>query len=224
MPSVSTLRPTQSEFPADPPIADRARLPHRRLTQSETSKYLTSADRPSRLRRASRALARYLIAVGIGVAGTLAWQSYGEIATQTTANWAAQNGLLPPWLSYTGAAKTDPPPGPMIAAERPSSPAVQTAPSAPETAPAEQNAAPAAASADLQPLEAMRLSLATMQQRLEQLAAAQEEMASNIAKLQAGEQDIRRKISAGPPGSASVPASRPKPTTTPPSRTPMPAR
>ena len=218
MTSVSTLRPTQSEFPADPPIADRARLPHRRLTQSETSRYLPSTDRPSRLKRASRALTRYLIAVGIGVAGTLAWQSYGEIATQTTASWAAQRGWLPTWLSYIGAAKTDPPSGPTIAADRQSPPAVQTsAPSAPEPA-------PTAASADLQALGAMRLSLATMQQRIEQLAATQEEMASNIAKLQAGEQEMRCKISAAPPGSASAPASRPKPTTPPPSRAPTPAR
>jgi hypothetical protein len=154
----------------------------------------------------------------MGVAGTLAWQSYGEIATQTTASWAAQHGWLPTWLSYVAAAKTVPSRGPTIAAEEQRPPAVQTsAPSPPEPE-------PTGASADLQSFEAMGLSLATMQQRIEQLAATQEEMASNIAKLQVAEQEIRRKISAAPPGSAAAPASKPKPKTTLPSSAPMPAR
>jgi hypothetical protein len=35
-------------------------------------------ERPSRARRAWRAFIRYVVAIGIGVAATLAWQSYGE--------------------------------------------------------------------------------------------------------------------------------------------------
>src|SRR5689334_4673809 len=36
--------------------------------------------RPSFMRRALGALVRFAIAVGIGVGGTLAWQSYGDVA------------------------------------------------------------------------------------------------------------------------------------------------
>ena len=77
------------------------------------------SDRPSLSKRASRALARFLIAAFIGVAATLAWQSYGEAAKQMIASWAPQFGwsLSPP--------ATNPPPGPEIVAEQPSPSAVQ---------------------------------------------------------------------------------------------------
>src|SRR5215472_15485338 len=39
-----------------------------------------SRTRPSLARRAFRALVRFAIVVGIGVGGTLAWQSYGDVA------------------------------------------------------------------------------------------------------------------------------------------------
>ena len=194
MPSVSTLSPAHSDFLADPVVADDE-WPRRR-----------PIVRPSLRRRASRALVRYLIAVGIGIAATLAWQSYREMATQMIASWAAQHGWLPAWLSHAELAKTDPPPGAKITAERPSPPA------------------PAAPSSDLQAFNAIALSLAAVRQRVEQLATTQEEMAGDIAKLQAAEQDIRRKISAAPPGSAPAPASRPKPTTTPPLSVTTPVR
>jgi hypothetical protein len=121
------------------------------------------------------------------------------------ASWAAQHGWSPAWLSYGEAAKTNPPPGPEIAAE------------------------PAAPSPDQQQLKAMALSLAAVRQRVEQLAAGQEQLvagqeqtASDIAKLQAAEQDIRHKISAAPPRPATAPAS--KPMSPPPSRAPTPLR
>src|SRR5215813_14480630 len=40
---------------------------------------------PSRGRRAFRALFRFLIAVGVGIGGTLAWQAYGDAARQMIA-------------------------------------------------------------------------------------------------------------------------------------------
>src|SRR5262245_13796435 len=182
MPSVSMLSPAHSDFLADPVVADEE-WPRRR-----------PIVRPSLRRRASRALVRYLIAAGIGVAATLAWQSYHEMATQMVASWAAQHGWLPAWLSYAEPAKTDPAAGPKITAERPSPPA------------------PTVPSSDLQAFDAIALSLAAVRQRVEQLATTQEEMASDIAKLQAAEQDIRRKIPVAAPGSAPAPASKPKPT------------
>ena len=46
-------------------------------------------------RRASRAFVRYLVAICVGVAGTLAWQSYGEEAKQTIATRAPELGWSP---------------------------------------------------------------------------------------------------------------------------------
>ena len=44
------------------------------------------SERPSLGNRASRALARFLITLCIGVAGTLAWQSYGDAAREMIAS------------------------------------------------------------------------------------------------------------------------------------------
>jgi hypothetical protein len=41
-------------------------------------------------RRASRAFVRYLVAVCIGIVGTLAWQSYGEKTKQIIATRAPE--------------------------------------------------------------------------------------------------------------------------------------
>ena len=52
--------------------------------------------RPSLGKRASRTLARILITFCIGVAATLAWQSYGDAARQMIANSYPQLGWLAP--------------------------------------------------------------------------------------------------------------------------------
>ena len=46
-------------------------------------------------RRRSRGFARYLVAICIGVAGTLAWQSYGDAAKQVIATRAPELGWSP---------------------------------------------------------------------------------------------------------------------------------
>ncbi len=171
------------------------------------------SDRPSPGRRASRALARFLIAAFIGVAATLAWQSYGEAAKQMIASWAQQLG----WSISLPA--MNPPPSPEIVAEQPSPPAVQaSAPDAPQDVPVTQTApemvaptAPVAPSPDLQQLEAMARDLASVRQNVEKLAAGQEQMARDITRLQTAEKDIRRRISAPPPQPAAAPARKPVP-------------
>ena len=172
------------------------------------------SDRPSLSKRAARALARFLIAVFIGVAATLAWQSYGEAAKQMLARRAQQLGWL---LSL---ATTNSPPHPEIVAEQPSLPAVQASePDAPQAAPVAQAApdmiaptAPAAPSPDLQQLEAMARDLAAVRQSVDQLAAGQEQMARDIARLQAAEKNIRHSTSAPPPSKpAAAPARKPMP-------------
>ena len=46
-------------------------------------------------RRASRSFIRYLVAICVGVAGTLAWQSYGDEARQTIATTVPELGWNP---------------------------------------------------------------------------------------------------------------------------------
>jgi len=74
-------------------------------------------DRSSRRRPASRRFRRYLVAICVGVAGTLAWQSYGEATKQIIAKGAPELGWSPEakqmiatsiqWLGWT-----KPPAGP----------------------------------------------------------------------------------------------------------------
>jgi hypothetical protein len=164
-------------------------------------------DRPSLGRRTSRSLARFLATACIGVAATLAWQSYGDTARQMIASAAPQLSWLlsPPAM--------DPPSGREIAVEQPSPPAVAAsapqaatmpqvasgqivapAPTASETAASTAPTAP-----ESQQLATMAQDLAAVRQSVEQLAAGQEQMAHDIAKLQTAGQDIRRRISALPP-------------------------
>jgi hypothetical protein len=170
-------------------------------------------DRPSLGRRASRSLARFLATACIGVAATLVWQSYGGSALQMVASSVPQLGRLlsPP---------ANPPSGREIAVEQPSPPAVQA--SVPQAASAQAGAvaptasemaaspAPTAPSPELQQLATMVHDLAAVRQSVEQLAAGQEQMARDIAKLQTAGQDIRRRISALPPA-ATTTAHKPVP-------------
>jgi hypothetical protein len=65
--------------------------------------------------------------------------------------------------------------------------------------------APATPSPDVEQLKAMSLGLAVVRQSVEQLAAAQQQMTDEIAKLQATEQEILEKVSTLPRPTA-VPA------------------
>jgi hypothetical protein len=182
-------------------------------------------DGPSLGRRASRSLARFLVTVGIGVAATLGWQSYGATAKQMIANWAPQLSWL---LSPTATSR---PSNREIAAEQPSPPAVeavapqatpaQAAAVAPTASEAAASTSPTAPSPELQQLETMAHDLTAVRQSVEQLSAVrqsvekltagQEQMAREIAKLQAAGQDIRRRIALPPPAPARKPVPPPQP-------------
>ncbi len=94
----------------------------------------------------------------------------------------------------------------------------RTAPDAPKATPVAQTApdmiastTSTAPSPDQQQLEAMARDLAAVRQTVEQLAAGQEQMARDVAKLQAAEKDIRHRILAPPPQPAAAPARKPAP-------------
>ena len=183
----STFSQTQPELPTQG-VA--------RSTVDATKKPSLDAiiKRPSLGRRASRGLARFLVVFCSGVAATLAWQLYGDVARTMIANSSPQLGWLAP---QTG-------------------PVAQTAPVAQTTS--EVVAPTAAASPDLQRLV---LGLASVHQSIDQLAARlaadQQQTAGGIAKLQADEQEILHKLSATRPRPAAAPAPKPAPVTPPPS-------
>ncbi len=92
----STLSPpTQPEFFEDqwstePSVGGKLRPVGRKNARF-------SSRQPSRGRRASRAFARFLITLAIGIGGTLAWQSYGDEARQVIADaYPQQLGWLAP--------------------------------------------------------------------------------------------------------------------------------
>ena len=179
----STLSPpTQAEFFEDHfPTAVK-------LSPADAKNNRFSSKRPSLGKRALSAFVRFLITLGIGIGGTLAWQSYGDEARQIIATaYPEQLGWVAPQAA-------------------PSSPGAQNASAA--------VASPAPApSIDPQELNKMSLGLASVRQDVDrlaaQLASGQQQMAGDIAKLQASEQDILNKISAPPPQPAAVPARKP---------------
>jgi hypothetical protein len=158
-----------------------------------------ASEVPSIGRRMFRALSRFFIAVLIGVGATLAWQSHGDDAKQIVRTWAPSLAWLLP-VSTT----TSPADGPASARNA----------ALPQSAPLTQSAAPASAAVGelAQQIEPITHALTIVRRSLEQIAAKQEQMAQNIATLQAAEQDIKQSILAlAPlaPKAAHVPPSKP---------------
>jgi hypothetical protein len=166
----STPSPTQSEFSAGR-LPTKSSVDATTLVPSDLRNDAFLSKPPSLGRRGPRALARFLITFCIGVAATLAWQSYGDAGRKMIASASPRLG----WLA--------PPQQP--------APVAQTAP---------DTIAPTAPSPDQQQLTAMSLNLAAVRQSVDQLAAVrqsvdqiaagQEQITRDITKLQAAEQSI----------------------------------
>jgi hypothetical protein len=202
-PMVSMVSPRHDEHPDDLLVVDSPSL-RGRLSESAFPDNPLLGAKPSFGKRASRTLIRYLIACGVGVGGTLAWQSYGDAAKQTVAAWGAERGWPMTWLSNGDAVNASPP--------RPErTEAVPTAQKVAEIGPGPAGGS----SSDLEQLKTMTLGMAatltTMREKIEQLAAGQQQTASDIAKLQAAEQEIRHKISAAATRPAVAAPSKPAP-------------
>ena len=164
----------------DPDVRSDERIGRRRMKPSIDPPHSyrfgegqLASGRPSIGRRIFRSLARFFIAVLIGVGATLGWQSDAAkemlVARVPTLAW-----VLP--VSTT------------------KSPVV------------------AATSTDPMQLAPLASNLDVVRRSVEQLAAKQEQMAQNIAALQAVEEDIRQKMSSTPPAPAQQAASIPQPT------------
>jgi hypothetical protein len=169
-------------------------------------------------RLASRGF-RYLVAICIGVAAILAWQSYGQAAKQIIATkapelaWSPQTKqMIASWVQQLG--WTKPP-----AVEGKAAPVTQTAP---ETVAALDPQQIQQIEADIAAVrQAVERHLADVQATVEQLAAGQDQMAREIEKLQAANQEILEKIPTPPP-KRPAPARKPIPTAPPSSRAPIP--
>ena len=153
--------------------------------------------------RGSRGFFRYLVAILIGVAATLAWQSYGDATKQIIATKA-------PELGWSPEAKQ------MIASwtlgwTKPSAPVAQTAP---------ENVAPKApATVSLNPdqLQQITGSLTTLRETVEQLTAGQDQMTRVIDRLESAVTELIVKMPEPPPQPPAAPARKPTPTAPPPS-------
>ena len=135
------------------------RLDHESSKQKAIYDRLVAIETQTK-RRGSRGFVRFLLAICIGVAATLAWQSYGDAAKQVIAT------LETPQTASV----------------------VQTATE--NVAPK----APAALSLDPEQMQQLTRSLTTLQKTVEQLAAGQDRMAREMARLEADLVDIFVKV------------------------------
>jgi hypothetical protein len=147
-------------------------------------------------RRSSRSFGRYLIAICVGVAGTLAWQSYGDAAKQVIATRA-------PELGWSPQAKQ------MIASwtvgwMKP--PAEKTAPEA-----VASSKAPPVPAIDSAQVQQIAQSLAALRETVGQIAASEDQTSREIARLESAVAELILKFpepSAQPPA---APARKPAP-------------
>jgi hypothetical protein len=139
---------------------------------------------PSFRKRAARGLARVLIIFSMGVASTLAWQSYGDALRARVASSYPQLG----WVAPQTAAHVETPAAMVV------TPTAAPTPS-------------------LDYSEQLKSGLAAVRESVNQIVATQQWMAGDIDKLQAGQQDILDKLSSPPatppPRPAAAPASKP---------------
>ncbi|MGA8699013.1 MAG: hypothetical protein WB689_35310 [Xanthobacteraceae bacterium] len=153
-------------------------------------------------KRSSRGFTRYLLAICIGAAATLAWQSYGEAAKQIFAAKAPELGWSPETkrmianlVEQLGWIKP-----PATSAVRPS--ALETPQAVPVAQTAPENVtpkAPAAPSIDPEQVQRMAMDLTALRQTVEQLAVSQDQMVREIARLKAADGEILAKVTPAPP-------------------------
>jgi hypothetical protein len=194
----ATASPTQSEFSAGKPITDN----------------------PSRARPASRAFARYTLAICIGVAATVVWQSYGQATKRIIATGAPDLGWSPEakqtiasWVEQLGWTKL--PTSPETTAAPETAQAATVAQTAPNKVATKTLVAPPL---DPQQVQQISLEVAALRQTVEQVAASQTKMAAEIDNLLVTDMEIFLKIPT-PPQPPAASSRKPMPVT-PPSRAP----
>ncbi len=165
--------------------SDRVRLLKRDTSHrsSAMGRSPLMSERPSIIRRISRALARFFFVVLIGVGATLAWQSYGDEAEEAVRTWAPSIGWMLP-VSTTKPHVLD-----ITSAEL------------------QQQLKPVAVD-----LAIVRRSVEQLAANQDQLARNQEQIVQNIATLQSAEQQLSQKVSLPPSKPAHIsPPKTPQP-------------
>ena len=174
-----------------------------------------------------RTFARYLVAICIGIAVTLGWQSYGEGARQLIARRAPELGWSPAakqtiasWVSQLGWTK----PSTAVPDDTAGRLAVPQAPPVAQAAQAMAPSPPVPAAPSLDPQQVQRIEqdLAEVRGIVEQLVTTQDQISHDIAKLQTANQEILEKISAAAPRAASTQGHVRTPVPRPSSAAPMP--
>jgi hypothetical protein len=190
-------------------------------TQSEFFVEKAITDSPASARSALRGFARYMLAICIGVAATLAWQSYGQATKQIIATTVPELGWSPEakqtiasWVEQLGWRR--PPAGAEIATAPPSVPETAQAATVAQTAP-DKVASKAPASLDPQQVQQLALDVAAVRQSVEQVAASQTKMAGEIDNLLVTDMEIFLKIPTPPQPPVALSH---KPIPAPPSRAP----
>jgi hypothetical protein len=159
-------------------------------------------------RRGSRRFSRYLVAILIGVAASLAWQAYGDAAKGLIATSATELGWSPEtkrmiasWVQQLGWTKSP------AGSERQAASVAQTAPTAP--------------SLDPEKVQQMSQNLVAVRETVQELAAGQNQLTREIAKLESAVMEILEKTPA-PPQPPAVSARKPTLVQPPRSRAPTP--
>jgi hypothetical protein len=199
--------------------SERTTIYHRLRLIDEQTKRIISQTKRGFFRRT----ARYLVAICLGVIGTLAWQSYGEATKRMIATTAPELGWSPQtkqmiaaWMDELG--WTNPPTGAETATLQ--APAAQAAAVSDTVAPN----TPAAPSVDPEQVQQIAQGLAAVRQTLDQIASGQNQMQQNIGTLQAANAQILAKMPAPPPPPRVAAQTRKPIATSPQSRGPAPAR
>ena len=146
-------------------------------------------------RRGSRGFGRFLLAVLIGVAATLAWQSYGDATKQVIAAKAPELGWSPEakqMIASWTLGWTKPP-----VVESKAAPVAQTA--------------PIATSLDPEKVRQMAQNLAEVRETVQELAAGQNQVTREIDKLESAVVEILMKMPEPPPQPPAAPARKPTP-------------
>jgi hypothetical protein len=183
-------------------------LDHEALEHNAIYDRLAAIENQKKERRSSRGFARYLIAICIGVAATLAWQAYGDAAKRVIATRAPELGWSPEAKQVIASwtvGWTKPPASPEKIAPEPV--ASSKAPPAPSVDPAQ--------------VQQIAQSLAALRETVEQIAAGQDQTSREMARVESAVAELILKI---PEPSARPPAApERKPVPVPPSsRVPTP--
>jgi hypothetical protein len=160
-------------------------------------------------RRGSRGLTRFLVAICIGVAGTLAWQSYGKTAKHIIVTGAPELGWSPEAKQMIVSAIQQ------VGWTTPAGPE----PIAPETV---ASKSPSAPSLDPAQVQQMVQSLATLRQAVEQMAAGQDELKRDIVLMHSALIDVLAKAPEPPRQPPAAAGRKPVPAPPSPSRPPIP--